>query len=102
MCQLHFLKFDELVKSRNFSVFVIPANAGIQGNQPLLDSRSPIGVEDKLRGSDGLGDFLRDHHDCLVKVMCCTVDLLFEPVSKDKVMFSYLGFQGLILIHFRS
>jgi len=34
---------------------------GIQENQLLIDSRSPIGIEDKLRGSDGLGGFLRDH-----------------------------------------
>jgi len=44
---------DKLVKSQKLPVFVIPANAGIQGNQSLLDSR--------VRGSDGLGDFLRDH-----------------------------------------
>ena len=49
------LKFDEFVKSQKLSDFVIPAEAGIQGNQQLLDSR--------LRGSDGLGDFLRDHHN---------------------------------------
>jgi len=35
-----------------------PAEAGISWLQPLMDSRSPIAVEDKLRGSDGLGDFL--------------------------------------------
>ena len=44
---------DAFVKSQKSSVFVIPANAGIQGIQSLLDSR--------VRGSDGLGDFLRDH-----------------------------------------
>jgi len=44
--------FDEFVKSQKSLVFVIPAKAGIQGNQSLLDSR--------VRGSDGLGDFLRD------------------------------------------
>ena len=47
------LTFDEFVKSQKSPVFVIPAKAGIQGNQSLLDSR--------FRGSDGLGDFLRDH-----------------------------------------
>jgi hypothetical protein len=41
---------DGLVKSHS-SVFVIPAKAGIQENQPVLDSR--------FRGRDGLGDFLR-------------------------------------------
>jgi hypothetical protein len=45
------ISVDEFVKSQKSPVFVIPANAGIQGNQSLLDSR--------FRGSDGLGDFLR-------------------------------------------
>jgi len=45
--------FDEFIKSQNSPVFVIPANAGIQGNQPLLDFR--------LRGFYGFGDFLPDH-----------------------------------------
>jgi len=49
------MKIDEFVKSQKLPVFVIPAKAGIQGNQSLLDSR--------LRGSDGLGDFLQDHQD---------------------------------------
>jgi len=53
--------FDGLVKSQKPSVFVIPANAGIRDNEVSMDPRSPIGVEDKLRGGDGLGDFLRDH-----------------------------------------
>ena len=44
---------DKLVKRQTWPVFVIPANAGIQGSQSLLDSR--------VRGSDGLGDFLRTH-----------------------------------------
>ena len=44
---------DTLVKSRKLSVFVIPANAGIQSFQILIDSR--------FRWSDGLGDFLRVH-----------------------------------------
>jgi len=48
------LILDELVKSQKASVIVIPAKAGIQGNQPLLDSR--------VRGSDGFGDFLRSHY----------------------------------------
>jgi len=45
-------KFDGLVKSRISSVFVIPANAGIQEHQVLMDSR--------VRGSDGLGGFFRE------------------------------------------
>ncbi len=32
--------------------FVMPAKAGIQDLLKLLDSRSPIGVEDKLHGND--------------------------------------------------
>ena len=44
--------FDNLVKSQKCLLFVISANAGTQENQSLLDSR--------FRGSDGLGDFLRD------------------------------------------
>jgi len=45
--------FDKLVKSQKWPLFVIPANAVIQENQSLMDSR--------VRGSDNLGDFLRDH-----------------------------------------
>jgi len=40
---------DGLVKSQKPPVYVIPAQAGIQGNQGVLDSR--------FRGSDGFGDF---------------------------------------------
>jgi len=47
------LKVDELVKSQKTPVIVIPVKTGIQENQLLMDSR--------FRGSDGLGDFLRDH-----------------------------------------
>jgi hypothetical protein len=47
-------KFDDFVKSRFGAVFVIPAEAGIQLNHAVLDSR--------LRGSDGSYDFLRVHH----------------------------------------
>jgi len=49
---MHF-KFDGPVKSQETPAFVIPAKAGIQETQALVDSR--------FRGSDGLGDFLRDH-----------------------------------------
>ena len=48
-----FVNFDGIVKSRKIPVFVIPAQAGIQENQILLDSR--------LRGGDGFQDFLQDH-----------------------------------------
>ena len=47
------VNLDEFVKSQNPSVFVIPANAGIQGYQVVMDSC--------FRGGDGFGDFLRDH-----------------------------------------
>jgi len=47
------LRVDKLAKSRKAPVVVIPAKAGIQGNQVVMDSR--------FRGSDGLGDFLRIH-----------------------------------------
>jgi hypothetical protein len=53
-------KLDEFVKSQKAPVIVIPANAGIQGNQSLLDSR--------VRGSDGLRDFLRDHQNWQFKL----------------------------------
>jgi len=47
------MKFDALVKSQKPPFSVIPAQAGIQEIQELLDSR--------LRGSDAYGDFLRVH-----------------------------------------
>jgi hypothetical protein len=46
-------QFDGFVKSPKTLFSVIPADAGIQSLQGLLDSR--------LRGSDGLGDFSRGH-----------------------------------------
>ena len=50
---------DELVKSFFGPLFVIPAKAGIQLIQIVLDSC--------LRRSDGFYDFLRDHQYCLSK-----------------------------------
>jgi hypothetical protein len=47
------MKLDDFVKSGLYSVLVIPAEAGIQLIKAILGSR--------LRGSDGLPDFLRDH-----------------------------------------
>jgi len=44
--------YDGLVKSQKMSFSVIPAKAGIQFFQGVLDSR--------LRGSDGFWDFLRN------------------------------------------
>jgi hypothetical protein len=47
------IQFDDLIKSRFYPVFVIPAKAGIQFNQEALGSR--------LRESDGFSGFFRDH-----------------------------------------
>jgi hypothetical protein len=43
-------------KSHKAPVVVIPANAEIQENHPAA-----AGLDSRVRGSDGLGDFLRDH-----------------------------------------
>ncbi len=48
---------EKLGKS-HWPFFVIPANAGIQGNHSAA-----AGLDSRVRGSDGLGDFLRDHLD---------------------------------------
>ena len=45
---------DGFVKSPFYPIFVIPAKAGIQLIQAVLDSC--------FRRSDGFSDFLRDHH----------------------------------------
>ncbi len=45
---------DGLVKTQIFRHFVIPAQAGIQLFQHVLDSR--------LRGNDGAGSFLRVYY----------------------------------------
>jgi hypothetical protein len=47
--------FDDLVKSQKTAFPVIPAKAGIQEKQGLLDPG--------FRRGDGLGDFLRTHQD---------------------------------------
>jgi hypothetical protein len=52
---------DALVKSQKLYLFVIPAKAGIQCFQELLDSR--------LRGSDGIWDFLRDRQYSLFDIL---------------------------------
>ena len=51
---------DGPVKSPLHSLFVIPAKAGIQLFQALLDSR--------FRGSDSCFDFLRVHHSSVFKL----------------------------------
>jgi hypothetical protein len=48
------IKLDDLAKSRNSIEFVIPAKAGIQLFQDVLDPG--------LRRGDARRDFLRDHH----------------------------------------
>jgi len=58
------------VKSPKVPFFVIPAEAGIQSFQALLDSRlstlrSRATAEDG-RGSDGCGDFLRDRQPSII------------------------------------
>ena len=50
------IKIDGLVKSPVGPLFVIPAKAGIQLIQIVLDSC--------FRRSDGFYDFLRDQQDC--------------------------------------
>jgi hypothetical protein len=57
------LKFDELVKSRNSIEFVIPAKAGIQLFQDVLDPG--------FRRGDAPRDFLRDHQICALKFGAC-------------------------------
>jgi len=51
--QVSSLRFDEFVKSRNPIIFVIPAKAGIQLFQDVLDPG--------FRRGDDDWDFLRDH-----------------------------------------
>jgi len=51
---------DELVKSRNSKKSVIPAKAGIQLFQDVLDPG--------FRRGDDPRDFLRDHQSCLSEV----------------------------------
>ena len=49
---IHDRRYDGLVKSHIFSIFVIPAKAGIQLFQIVLDSC--------FRRREGFSDFLRD------------------------------------------
>jgi len=49
------MKIDEFVKNPFYPIFVIPAKAGIQLIQAVLDSC--------FRRSDGFSDFLRDHQN---------------------------------------
>jgi len=53
---------DELVRSRKKLFAVIPAEAGIQKNQGVLDSRSRFSPgQASFGGSDGPGDFLQSY-----------------------------------------
>jgi len=49
--------YDGFVKSQKPPVFVIPAQAEIQGNQGVLDSRSPIWSRTSFAGVTDLGTF---------------------------------------------
>jgi len=55
--------FDELVRSQKKHFSVIPAKAGIQDFQGLLDPGDPVPAKAGSRG-DGLEGFLRDHQLC--------------------------------------
>jgi len=48
--------FDKLAKNQKAPHIVIPAEAGIQLNHPAA-----AGLDSRVRGSDGFGDFLRIH-----------------------------------------
>ena len=48
------IKLDKLVKSQKTPLFVIPAKAGIQKIQPLVDSRSPIRSRTSFAGVTAL------------------------------------------------
>jgi len=54
---------DELVKSRNSIEFVIPAEAGIQSFQDVLDPG--------FRRGDAPRDFLRDHQPSIIPILEC-------------------------------
>ena len=68
-------RVDAHVKSQKAPVIVIPANAGIQENQRLMDSR--------VRGSDSLGDFLRVYQSLESKYQQLRFALNFEPLSPE-------------------
>jgi len=71
---------DEFVKSQKAPVIVIPANAGIQENQLLMDSR--------VRGNDGLGGLLRarQYLSLIPFIRCSTLDVrCWTFISQKKV-----------------
>jgi hypothetical protein len=62
------INIDGFVKSPKVVFFVIPAEAGIQSFQALLDSR--------LRGSDNCGDFLLTHQYSIIPFFSFMVDFV--------------------------
>ncbi|MCX5917985.1 MAG: hypothetical protein NTX30_15065, partial [Deltaproteobacteria bacterium] len=78
---------DELVKSRNSIEFVIPAKAGIQLFQDVLDPG--------FRRGDAPRDFLRDHQvwSLILSVFICVY--LCLSVSNKFLLFSFVLFFNL-------
>ena len=58
--EIQLIKFDGFVKSPLGPLIVIPAKAGIQSFQAIMDSR--------LRGNDSIFDFLRFHQTCVLSI----------------------------------
>ena len=77
---------DELVKNQKAPVIVIPVKTGIQESQsrrgrlPLPDQ-----VEDKLGGSDCLGDSLRDHHFYFLWILRLFAAIFIVPLFHELV-----------------
>ncbi len=65
------INYDEFVKSRNSIEYVIPAKAGIQLFQGVLDPG--------FRRGDDPKDFLRDHQNCEVKIYLPPTHCSFIP-----------------------
>jgi hypothetical protein len=59
------IKFDGFVKSRKTPPFVIPAKAGIQKKQALLDPGACPGPRSGIRRGDDFGDFSRDRQSSM-------------------------------------
>jgi len=80
------VNLDAHVKSQKAPVIVIPANAGIQENQPFMDSR--------IRGSDSFGDFLRGHQSSIVNIQYSIAvgdqGHLFDVIEDSSLSFQYI------------
>jgi hypothetical protein len=82
------------------SFFVIPAKAGIQSNQLVLDpSACPGHYLFGVRRGDGLGDFLRSRQDsvpgpCPVLHILLGIDAIAMPVQRDTIMHAPVGYRG--------